>query len=152
MLSLIKRILGGESKEVTKLDPDFGEIRYIKDGSWQMIGTWTRESHRAKICCIDIPGDLEGPSQKSREFLLNKKQETQKIWSSFRGKLVSVLDENSLNPSGLDPEALLFIESLAGDSEDDWEVSFEADADDDEEWIHISFVFRNGNEETITTR
>lgn len=152
MLSLIKKIFRGDSKEVTKIDPDFGEIRYFKDGSWQMTGTWEHESQRAKICCIDIPGDLEGPSKKSREFLLNKRQGIEDLWSKFRGKLTRVLDENSLNPSGIDPKKLLFIESLAGDSEDDWEVSFETDTDDDNKWIHISFVVRNGNEEVITTR
>jgi len=133
------------------IDPDFGEISY-SDGSWIMQGRWQILEKKAHIRCIDIPGDEYGPTVKSRKFLITKKHSLDELWTLFSPELIKILAQNDLQKNDRDPKQILYIESLAGGSEQDWEVAFQSDCDYGENWIHISIAMENGKRNIIVTR
>ena len=152
MLKAIKKLLGAKDQERTLIDPDFGEIVLYDTDAWQMTGRWFIPENKANICCIDIPGDEEGPSQKAREFLLNKKLNLDKLWEEFSPALQDTLKKHGLYPKNENLKSTLHIESLAGEVEEDWGIAFEADTQNDKEWIYIDIEIKRGKHNIAITR
>ena len=152
MLKILKNLISPKESELVITDPDFGEITFYDANSWQMNTTWNIPEKKANICCIDIPGDVNGPSSTAREFLLGKKRNIDNLWETHQQTLTETLKKHDLYPADDNPKSVLHIESLAGESDKDWEVSFQADTDSDEGWIHISIVIKHGKQNVVVTK
>lgn len=150
MFGFFKRLIL-KNKALIIEDPDFGEISY-NQGSWMMQKKWQLLDQGADICCIDIPGNEYGPSAKAREFLLSKKHSIVQLWLMFEPELKRILIEQNLMPSDGNVKDVLQIASLAGDSELDWEISFETNIAYEMHWTYISIAIEHGKQHIVVTK
>lgn len=127
-------------------DKDFGLIRFVEaageedEGFWQMEHDWELPAYNAKIGCCEIPGDINGPFDEARSFLLSKKENIDALWKLCEGELRKNIAQWYPKDIAKNSEDIFFLSSLAMDSDSDnkgWEISFEAK--DEYKWTFMSF-------------
>jgi hypothetical protein len=145
MFSKLKKIFA-RKEPVYQEDADFGYIVFIDnvakehDPYWEMQGVIEFPEHKAKIQCVGIPGDVNGPYESSRSFLKSKFLLLPHIWKICHEELVKTIDIWYPEKIGQDPKKIFTLCAININDQEEWEVCFEADAP--YKWVYLGLQFQ----------
>lgn len=119
-------------------DADFGIIEYFQpincdDGIWQMIEKWkySKYTNSLQFCSSSIPGNIEGPYNSARNFLLSKNnsESINALWESSDIGLSKQIERWHKRHLGKKPRELFHlsfidINSMKNNDVFEWEIVF----------------------------
>jgi hypothetical protein len=146
MINFIKKVFE-KKRPVSKTDIDFGEIVFIEDVSkksepyWEMQNYWNITEHKARIQCVGIPGNVDGPYEYARKFLTTNKEELEDIWALCREELDKTIRDYYPKHIGCHPKEIFTLCNINMDSEQEWEVCFEADSEF--KWVYLGLQLKD---------
>ena len=131
------------------IDKDFGMISYeppnkhYDEGYWQMYNSWTLPAYNADVSCSAIPGDLNGPFEESRYFLLSKKDTLNTLWELCNKELHLIKQDWYPNDKDQNIQDIYYLSSFGMGklNTNNWDVSFEAK--ENYRWTFVTFEFKN---------